>query len=397
MTRSERSLARRASLMLLGGLALLGSALEGGARAAPRECARSGPRDPGCFESCALAPAPGLQASAPLVAKLRAIAPGGVHALSELRVASIPLEKEAAARWRQNGLWAGPCAGLAAAFQAKAGDGRDPGRAVDVYQLRYTSEAAARRVAALLETSWNWNGHPFIVVRRGPDVNVVEGRYGAWSALEAVGARLGGSVYPRTAPVPLALCDPRAKPRPLFRGGGLTVHVLGFAPSGELAWLEERGGAAGVGAWTLRVTNLVNDRESAARTYQTKEAGIAAFCRAAQADAGRLLRDHAIGGAGVTAFDAPSIDGGPVRVTVEQSPAGETRIVMHGPAGTKVLGLAAAGARPLGLLQSPFEERVAALILDSDAGGRPALRVLGGRLDKRWLPALAQKIARSGD
>jgi hypothetical protein len=244
-------------------------------------------------------------------------------------------------------------------------------------------------VAALLGTSWDWNGHPFIAVQRGVNVIVVEGRYGAVSALETVGAHFGGTIYPRRGPVALPLCEKGANRRPIFEGAGLAVHVLGFAPSGELAWLEEAPGQGGATVWTLHVSNLVDDHEIAVRTYRTTRPNAEAFCAQHRADAGTLLGERGVSAGAFSAFDNPTIDGAPLRVLVQPAASSGSEVVMQGPLGTKVLGRlsSAAGAtKALGFIRSPFEERVAVLVLiESPATGRPRLRVLGGRLDKRWL------------
>ncbi len=379
---------------------LLCLAGEGAALAGPGACPLNDPRGAGCIETCALHAEPASRASDLLLTKLRGIAPTGHHlagnpgpplakAVSQFRVASIPFNKDEAARWRQNGLWAGPCAGLSAVFEASAVNDKDARSVVDLYELHYASEATARRVAALLGTSWDWNGHPFIAVQRGANVIVAEGRYGAWSALEAIGAHFGGAVFPRGAPVSLPVCDQGSRQRPIYQGDGLTVHVLGFAPSGELAWLEGRDGPSGSTAWTMHVNNLVNDREVTARSYRTNAATAAAFCAEHRADAGALLSERGVTGGNFGAFDKPSIDGGPVSVLIVPSSSLTREIVMQGSPGTKVLGRLPAGAgeaKALGFVRSPFEERVAVLVLVKDAtSGRPALRVLGGRLDKGWL------------
>jgi hypothetical protein len=365
--------------------------------AAPRACAQGDPREAeGCFEACQLPASADARPSDPFLAKLRALpatghhvmvnpGPWGATALADLRVTSVPFDKEAAGRWRQNGLWAGPCAGLTSAFQATAVSDKDPKKVVDLYELRYGAETSARRVAALLGTSWNWNGHPFIVVQRGPSVIVVEGRYGAWGALEAVGAHFGGAVTSRRAPVALALCDKRPNRRPLVSEDGLRAHVLGFAPSGELAWLTAAPGEGGGTLWTVHVTNLVNDREVVARTYRTASPTPEAFCAEHRAEAGLLLADNAVTGGDFSAFDRAGRDSEPLTVSIDPG----KEIVMHGAQGSKVLGKlpASAGeARTLGFIRSPFEERVAVLVLITDGKtGRPGLRVLGGRLDKRWI------------
>jgi len=191
--------------------------------------------------------------------------------------------------------------------------------------------------------------------------------------------------------VALALCDARAsrRPRPLFEADGLRVHVLGFAPSGELAWLAATAGPGGGTLWSLHVTNLVNDREVAARTYRTAASGADAFCAEHRADAGLLLAERGVSGGDVGAFDKLAPEGEPLKVSIQRGPSSANDVVMAGALGTKVLGrlpVTAGQARTLGLIRSPFEERVAVLVLITDGKtGRPAVRVLGGRLDKRWM------------
>ncbi|HLK92888.1 MAG TPA: hypothetical protein VKZ18_23550 [Polyangia bacterium] len=378
-------------------------ALEAGARAAPPACPSNDPQGAGCVEACQLPADPAARASELFLGKLRALAPTGHHlaakpgqplaaAVSQFRVASIPLGKDDAARWRQNGLWAGPCAGLSAVFEASAINDKDARSMVDLYELHYASDAAARRVAALLGSSWDWNGHPSIAVQRGANVIVAEGRYGAWSALETLGDHFGGAVFPRGGPAPVPLCDPKARQRPIFQGDGLTVHVLGFGPSGELAWLEGRDAPAGATQWTMRVSNLVNDREIATRSWRTALPTTAAFCAEHRADAGALLSERGVAGGQFSAFDKATFDGGPLSVAIQPAaPSSKDgkEIVMQAPSGSKVLGRLASdagAATALGFLRSPFEDRVAVLVLVKDAqNGKPGLRVLGGRLDKGWL------------
>ncbi len=357
------------------------------------DLAKEGPVET-CDLAGNLAGAPTAHPSDLFLLKLAAIPKTGLqaspaHAVTPFRVTSLPLSKEVAGRWRQNGLWAGPCTGLVAVFQAGVAEKKDPRNVVDLYELRYGSDWAARRVAALLQTSWEWNGHPFIAVQRGSTVIVVEGRYGSWNALEAAGAHFGGAVYPRRAPVALALCAKGSNQRPVVERDGMAVHVLGFAPSGELAWLEETPGPRGGAAWSLRVSNLVNDREVAARTYRTDRPGAEAFCAQHRDDAGALLNEQGVSGGAFSAFDKTALGGGPITVGVHPGPDRRglrKDVVMEGPAGSKVLGRVTGAPSALGFIQSPFEERVAVFVLTHDApSGHPNLRVLGGRLDKRWI------------
>ncbi len=381
---------------------LLSRAAPAAAGPQARPCATdSGRNGSGCVESC---PLRGSSAGSPsdlFLSKLRTLssadhhlrpAPGAAlaRAVSPFRVASIPFGKEAAGRWRQNGLWAGPCAGLTAVFRATALDDKDPRKAVDVYELRYRSEVAARRVGALLATSWGWNGRPFITVQRGASVLVAEGRFGAWGTLEAVGAHLAGAIPAAPGPAALGLCDKVAPRPPIFQGEGLAVHVLGFAASGQLAWLEATTAQSGASVWTVHVTNLVDDRELAARKFRTARAGADAFCAEHRADAAQLLADQAVSGAAISAFDKTAADGEPLAVALRRDSSDRTEIVIEGPLGTKVLGrlpASIASARALGFIRSPFEERAAVLVLGkSGPSGGAVVRVFGGRLDKRWLP-----------
>ncbi|HXJ19194.1 MAG TPA: hypothetical protein VMT03_03100 [Polyangia bacterium] len=388
--------ARSTILVLLFGLAL-----EGVTVAHPAACPLNDAQGGRCVEACELPSQPAARASDLFLSKLRTISPTGYHVagepgpplaqpVSQFRVASIPFSKEEAARWRQNGLWAGPCAGLSAVFQASAVNDKDAQKVVDLYELHYTSDATARRVAALLGTSWDWNGHPSIAVQRGTNVIVAEGRYGAWTTLESVGAQFGGAVFPRGAPVTPAVCNGGPRQRPIFQADGLTVHVLGFAPSGELAWLEGRAAQGRATVWTMHVDNLVNDREVAVRTYRTAAPTEEAFCAEHRAEAGALLGEHGVTGGDFSAFDKPATGGAAMSVQIQPASSSAKQVVMQGPPGTKVLGRLPAGAteaKALGFIRSPFEERVAVLVLVKDAtGGRPGLRVMGGRLDKRWLP-----------
>jgi hypothetical protein len=166
----------------------------------------------------------------------------------------------------------------------------------------------------------------------------------------------------------------------------MAVHVLGFAPSGELAWLEEAANPRGGAAWTLRVSNLVNDREVAARTYRTDQPGAQAFCAQHGQDAGALLNEQGVSGGAFSAFDKTALGGEPLSIGVQPGRGAKQDVVMESPSGSKVLGRVAGAPSPLGFIQSPFEERVAVFVLTHDApNGRPSLRVLGGRLDKRWM------------
>jgi hypothetical protein len=80
-------------------------------------------------------------------------------------------------RWLVSGRFRGPCADLEAAFRSKLIDRADARLGLDVWALRYRSDAAARRVEELLEVAWDWNKHPLAIVRDGRDLLVIEGRH----------------------------------------------------------------------------------------------------------------------------------------------------------------------------------------------------------------------------
>ena len=364
----------------------------------------------GCIESCDLPKDADEHASESFIAKLRTIGPTGHHIDTSLgdallsrgfsfRVLAFELPTERAKRWEQNHRWAGPCTGLVALFHSKAVEDKDTKDVVNLYELRYRTEAEARRAASLLETSWDWNYHPFVAVHSGRSVFVAEGRHRAWDALGRVAKHFGGEFRRRSrAPVP-ALCDRDGEVPPVFSDAaeGLAVHVLGFSPTGHLAWLEERSKAGGTGAtWSLRVADLVNDRELAGKTYQVLRKGAEGLCRPHGADLGVLLSEQQIAAAAFPAFDKPTPAADPTGLVIRAGAASRAEVVLLGRQGSKVLGTISAGssaAQVLGFLRSPFEARVAAMILvKGTVKDSATLRVFGGRLDRGWKPDTASGV-----
>ena len=168
----HRSLAAVASLLSLS------LVLEASARASQRACPANDATGGGCVEACELRAGPEARASELFAAKLRTVARTGItwgvtpeHRLAPPSPSSASRRSLSRRRQRRAGdrTACGPdrAAGLAAVFQASVINDKDAKNVVDLYELRYTSEATARRIAALLETSWDWNGHPFIAVQRG--------------------------------------------------------------------------------------------------------------------------------------------------------------------------------------------------------------------------------------
>jgi hypothetical protein len=156
-----------------------------------------------CIEECRLDMARDEKPGALLLSKLKDLAATGHHVNTNLRPAQVKRESEfrvapfhftsrEAQAWELNGRYAGPCSGLVAVFTSVAVDDRNPRDVVDIYELRYRTQAAAKRVASLLtEPTWDWNYHPYGSVHDGRSVIVIEGRHRAWSAFRRVAEHFG--------------------------------------------------------------------------------------------------------------------------------------------------------------------------------------------------------------
>ena len=205
-----------------------------------------------------------------------------------------------------------------------------------------------------------------------------------------------------------AVCELAETADPLWKIGGgdlpaaTSVFVLGFSPSGRLAWLEQRIGAAdGAAEWTVHVTALANGRSVATQTYRASKGGLAALCTRHAREVASLLKANGVTTTSAVALKQPAVDSDPTGVELRAakldggSEGGAFDLVLRGSAGSKVIGILprAEGAAPpavLGFLRSPFERRVAVPVKEEAAGprGRIETRVqfYGGRLDRGWTP-----------
>jgi hypothetical protein len=289
--------------------------------------------------------------------------------------------------WRLNRRWAGPCSGLVALFTSTVKDDSD--NAIDLYELRYATQEGARRVATLLGSSWDWNYHPFAAIHSDRSVIVIEGRHRDWDGVVKVAQHFGASLEQRL-PLP-ALCDRDGSARPLYstaESGILSLHLLGFSPSGRVAWLEERPQAAG-SQWILQVQDLMTDRSLVHRAFTLPRRGPQDLCANYGEQLAAQLDEQGITPRSYLAFDEPSADADPTGLLLQPASAGGTQIVLQGRAGTKVLGTTNAPAeqvQALGFLRSPFESRVIAVVLAQRPGWLD-VQVFGGRLDKGWQAA----------
>jgi hypothetical protein len=103
-----------------------------------------------------------------------------------------------------------------------------------------------------------------------------------------------------------------------------------------------------------------------------------------------LLTEQGIAESSFATFDQPKPGTDPSGLEVRGTSPARSEVVLRGQHGSKVLGTIASppeATRALGFLRSPFEARVAALVLSKSANGAGvALHVFGGRLDKGWKP-----------
>jgi hypothetical protein len=387
------------------------------------------PKEDACTESCELRPAPAEQPSPAFVAKLKSIGSTGRH--GDPRLGSTLVERrswlgvlnfagiarEHLKLWEAGGRYAGPCAGLQVVFWSRAIDDRDPKNVVDIYELRYRSETEARRLASLMMDArplWDWNAHPFAAVAADRSVLLIEGRQRDWAGFRRVAEHFGwqaDAAAPGAArdPAPRS-CDPEVAPKPIIDvpAGGprlpLALFALGFSSSGHFAWLEQRSGSDdGQIAWSLHVSDLVNDRALADRDFRVRRPGLTAFCARHGRDLARLLAENGIDGSTVPALEQPKRGRDPVAAEAHRAGGedGTTSydVILRGHGGTKRIGSVdqvepasgkeAVGApRIAGIVRSPFEPRVAVAVTQ-EAGSTEGPKVtvvkfFGGRLDKGW-------------
>ena len=375
------------------------------------------PREDGCTESCELRPALAEQPSPAFVAKLKAIAATGHHVDPQLGATLIErrswlgvlnfggVAREHAKLWEQSGRYAGPCAGLMVVFWSKVIDDRDAKSAVDIYELRYRSEGEARRLASLMMDGrplWDWNAHPFAAVASDRSVLLVEGRQRAWAGFRRVAEHFGwrADVAPGGArdPSPLS-CDPELAPKPVIEvpGGGprlpLALFVLGFSSSGRFAWLEQRRGSDDDHvAWSLHVSDLVNDHAVADRDFRVRRPGLTALCARHGRELARLLAENGIDGSTVPALEQPKHGHDPVAVEARRAQGSSGYdVILRGRAGAKRIGSVEKidpAPKIAGIVRSPFEPRVAVAVTQETASADGAkvtlVKFFGGRLDKGW-------------
>jgi hypothetical protein len=288
----------------------------------------------------------------------------------------------------------------------------DDKNVVELYELRYPDAEAARRIQALLtfhaHGNWDWNYHPFSAAYHDRSVFVIEGRWRAWSAFEAVAAHFGAPIINKQRPPVLPLCGPTPEGKPLLAIEGhdgdpaLSVFALGFSPTGRLAWLEQqiRAGDHDV-EWSIQIVDLINDRALPGKSFRVARR-LNAMCAQHGAEVKALLQEAGISASVELALEQPTPGKDPTGVVLRPSPAdagtrqGAVDVILRGLPGEKKIGVLphpSSGAPPsvLGFLRSPFEPRVAVAIVQPRDAARhgPALRFFGGRLDKRWTPSPA--------
>jgi hypothetical protein len=287
----------------------------------------------------------------------------------------------------------------------------DDKNVVDLYELRYPDAAAARRIQSLLTFPqlhmWDWNYHPYSAAHDDRSVFVIEGRWRAWSAFKRVASHFGAPIIGRQPPPVLPPCGPNPEGKPLLAIAGmegrpsLTVFALGFSATGRLAWLEQRSTAGGGVEWTVRVVDLINDRQLAEKTYRS--GAVSTLCTRQGAEVTGLLGENGITAGVDLDLEQPGTDKGkdPTGVELRAATGAPTiDVVLRAAAGEKRIGTlrqAAGTAAPtvLGFLRSPYEARVAVAVVQSvaDAKRNLALHFFGGRLDKRWTPTAAPAAA----
>jgi hypothetical protein len=367
------------------------------------------PREDGCIESCGLPDTPAQSPSDTFLAKLKSVSSTGFHIDSVLGAALLQRRSQFHVAnmfgfrdmnlWNLNGRYAGPCANLVAVFWSKLVDDHDRDSVIELYELRYRAEVDARRVSLLLNRSWDWNYHPMSAVQAGRSVFVIEGRHRDWSGQLRVARHFGAqsansSLKAARAPLvaPEPLCDREGKVPPLLEVPGDGAHppravfLLGFSSAGRLAWLERRAANRGDQlAFSLQITDLADDRQLESRTVSVRREQQASLCSRHDGDEmARLLNHHAIDRGLVPVLETPG--SGTDRLVVEVAPArasGGFDLAIKSAAGSKRIATLAGQAqqppRVVGVLRSPFESRVAVVVLEQ---GR--VRFIGARLDSGW-------------
>jgi len=360
----------------------------------------SGKKEGGCVEACELASDADEQVSDFFLERLRTISTTGHHVDASLSptlwqrhnafwVAPLRLTAENQQAWQQNRRWAGPCTGLVALFYSKVIQDSDMQNAVDLFELRYRTEAEARRVAILLEDAWNWNDHPFVVVPSGRSVVVAEGRNLATDALSRVALHFGTKFGQTRAAPRLPLCAGSGEPKPLLsirsKEHALLAHALGFSPSGRFAWLEAKTNN-GSTVWSLHIQDLVNDRQLTGEVYPVGKGEEGRFCSLHAKQIAERLAEHGIRTGSFTSLAGEKESGDAATLTLRSATEAYVEVVLQGKTKSSVIGKIRQSAdrlEALGLLRSPYEARSVAWVVEREAKeGDAKLHVFGGRLDK---------------
>jgi hypothetical protein len=410
-------------------IAVLGILLAGPRGASARDDDAC-PKEDGCTEACELAEAPAETPSPTFLSKLRSIGSAGQRIdpavgaslverrawLGVLNVAG--LSPEDARPWEVAGRYAGPCTGLVVVFWSRAVDAHNKKNAIDLYELRYRTEAEAKRVVALMtdgQRPWDWNYRPFAAIHSGRSAFVVEGRHHARPAFRRVAEHFGWKPAGPDDGPSVRSCDPETETKPLVEvtdGDGarapVSLFAMGFSASGRFAWLEQRHGSKGTDLeWSVHVTDLVNDSKLATESFQVHRKGLIGLCARHGRDLAHLLADHRIQTPTVPALEPPKANKDQVAVETRRATADADNgrvtydVILHARAGSKRIASieqdqAPPGANPagppkiLGIVRSPFESRVAVGVLQEvvGSGGGRVTRVqfFGGRLDKGFTP-----------
>lgn len=385
---------RRTGLLALAGAFLVSATVHAKTPACFERVASDSDTD-GCVEACNPSDRSDERVSEFFNERLHTIAKTGHHVdvgrdgslitrKPLLWVVAFGLPESKREAWRLNRRWAGPCTGLLALYTATVKDDAD--NAVDLYEMRYGTQEAARRVATLLSTAWDWNYHPFAAIHSERSVIVIEGRHRDWDGVVKVAQHFGAN-FDRRLPLP-AMCDREGDARPIYATGNLGVYILGFSPSGRVAWLEERVQATG-SQWILNIQDLMTDHSLVHRAFTLPRRGPQELCANYGEQLAAQLDEQGIRPRSYPLFDQPSADADPTGLQVQAAAAGGAQIVLQGRAGTKVIGTTKTPGEqvfPLGFLRSPFEPRVIAVVLAQQPDYLD-VHVFGGRLDKGWQAA----------
>jgi len=212
-----------------------------------------------------------------------------------------------------------------------------------------------------------------------------------------------------------ATCQSLQLPASLFveRKANSTEPVyllIGFAKSGHLAWIERARSVDGPEFWRLQVQNLDQDKKDLTVDLwpeEDQEITAANFCKAFSDSIDKSLAKFAIQPAKSLVPVPAGAQSAIAEVEIQKGTKDQNSqtlhtMIMKTTKGQKTLGTVRqvdpdTGQDPIsapklvGLLKSPFEQRVAVLFYQETQGAEAttncALQVFGSRLDKGWTPA----------